>query len=387
MWNETRAARTLGIKFPIIQGPLGGGLSSPMLTAIVSSAGGLGSYGAADLDPGAIRDVVAKVRMATAQPFAINLSIPREPAQTPTVSDFHGAAARFDAYYLELGLEWAGYPLEFGQDYAAQVQAVLDARPPVFSFAFGVPEASILEACRARGIVTVGTATTPDEAVALDRAGVDCIVASGSEAGGEKPSFLKSAEASLIGTFALVPQVVDRVQAPVIAAGGVADGRGVRAALALGAEGVQIGTAFLACEESFASPAYRELLFSEAREETVLTTAFTGRLARSLPNRLSKEMQTHAEPLPNYPVQEWLANRLKATAVAEDRTDLIPLWAGQAAPLIHFRKARALFDALVAQASAQRGGSSPEDGLGVEPEPSITSGLFAPAMFSAGEGA
>ena len=387
MWNETRVARTLGIKFPIIQGPLGGGLSSPMLTAIVSSAGGLGSYGAADLDPGAIRDVVAKVRMATAQPFAINLSIPSETAKAPAAADFHQAAALFDAYYLELGLEWAGYPLEFGQDFAAQVQAVLDTKPAVFSFSYGVPEASILQACRARGIVTIGTATTPDEAVALDRAGVDCIVASGAEAGGQKPSFLKSAEASLTGTFALTPRIVDRVRAPVIAAGGVADGRGVRAALALGAEGVQIGTAFVACDESFASPAYRELLFGEARDETVLTKAFTGRLARSLPNRLSRDMQAHAEAFPDSTVQKWLARRLKAAVIAQDRTDLIPLWAGQAAPLIRFRKARALFDALVAEASVEHGGLEPQDVSSVEPEPSAGLGLFAPAMFAAGQGA
>lgn len=386
MWNETRVARTLGIKFPIIQGPFGGGLSSPMLAAIVSSAGGLGSYGAADLDPGAIRDVVAKVRMATGQPFAINLSIPSQTAKAPAVADFHQAAARFDAYYQELGLEWAGYPLEFGQNYAAQVQAVLDSKPPVFSFSFGVPEASILQACRARGIITVGTATTPDEAVALDRAGVDCIVASGAEAGGQKASFLKSAEASLTGTFALVPQIVDRVQAPVIAAGGVADGRGVRAALALGAEGVQIGTAFVACEESFASPAYRELLFGGARDETVLTKAFTGWLARSLPNRLTRDMQAHAEALPDPMVQTWLASRLKIAAIAQDRTDLIALWAGQAAPLLRFRKARALFDALVAETSVEHGGLETQTALSIEPEPSAASGLFAPPMFSVGQG-
>jgi nitronate monooxygenase len=386
VWNETRVAQTLGIKFPIIQGPLGGGLSSPMLTAIVSSAGGLGSYGAAELDPGAIRDVVAKVRMATAQPFAINLAIPSPTPTAPAVNDFHQAAARFDAYYLELGLQWAAYPLEFGQDYAAQVQAVLDAKPPVFSFSFGVPEASILQACRARGIVTIGTATTPDEAVALDRAGVDCIVASGAEAGGQKPSFLKSAEASLTGVLALVPQVVDRVQAPVIAAGGVADGRGVRAALALGAGGVQIGTAFVACEESFASPAYRELLFGAARGETVLTKAFTGRLARSLPNRLSREMQAHAEALPDPTVQKWLATRLKTAAIAQDRSDLIPLWAGQAAPLIRFRTARALFDALVAEASIEHDRPEPRTASSLAPHAPVATGLLAPGTFSAGQG-
>jgi nitronate monooxygenase len=346
MWNDTGAASRLGIEYPIIQGPFGGGLSTAELTAIVSNAGGLGSYGADSLPPGSIKEVVTEIRSMTDRPFAINLWIPREPAPLPTLDEFEQCLKRLDPYYEELGIGRPARPDRYGQNYEAQIDALLEAAPPIFSFVFGIPEPRVLQACRERGIATIGTATTPDEAVALDQAGVDCIVASGSEAGGHKGAFLKSAEESLMGTFALVPQVVDRVKAPVVAAGGVADSRGIRAALSLGAQGVQIGTAFLACTESGASADYRELL-GKACRDTVLTSVFTGRLARSLHNRFVEEMQACEPDLPLWPIQSWFSGSLKAAAIAQRRTDLIPLWAGQAASLVRSRTAQSLFDDLI----------------------------------------
>ena len=167
---------------------------------------------------------------------------------------------------------------------------LLDAKVPVFSFIFGIPPKEILEECRAKSIVTIGTATTPEEAAALQEAGVDAIVASGFEAGGHRGSFLRAAEDSLTGTFSLVPQIVDMVDVPVIAAGGIADARGVIAALALGAEAVQMGTAFLACEESGASRLHRQALRGKKAGHTALTKGFTGRLARGIHNRLMEEL-------------------------------------------------------------------------------------------------
>ncbi len=246
MWFETEASRRLRIRYPIIQGPFGGGASSASLTATVSNAGGLGSFGVHTFTSPQIAQTAGAIRKLTDKPFALNLWVPKVPLSAPSEAQFEQSLALLDPYYRELGMARPPRPASFGQDFAAQVRAVMEARPAVFSFVFGIPDRSILQECRKSGIVTLGTATTPDEAAALDDAGIDCIVASGFEAGGHRGAFLRPAEESLIGTFALIPQVVDRVKAPVIAAGGIADARGIKAALALGAKGVQIGTAFLA---------------------------------------------------------------------------------------------------------------------------------------------
>jgi nitronate monooxygenase len=351
MWHETKASQRLGIQYPIVQGPFGGGASSAALTATVANAGGLGSYGVHTFTPRQIAAVAEDIRKLTDKPFALNLWIPKDNGPDPSAEDFERNFARFDPYYRELGIARPARPESFGQDFDAQIRAVLEARPAVFSFVFGVPDQSILRECQRRDIATIGTATTPDEAVALDNAGVDCIVASGFEAGGHRGAFLRPAEESLIGTFALIPQVVDRVKTPIIAAGGIADARGIKAALALGAQGVQIGTAFLACDESSASAAHRELLFAQAGRDTVLTKAFTGRLARSIRNRFTEDMKAHEPKLPPFPVQSWFAGTLKDPSVAQGRTDLLSLSAGQSAGLLRHKAAKALFDELIFEMS------------------------------------
>lgn len=353
MWFETDVSRRLGIRYPIIQGPFGGGPSSATLAATVSNAGGLGSFGVHTLTPVQITQTADDIRKLTSKPFGLNLWIPQGDPPCPSEDEFERSVAALDTYYREFGIARPERPGTFGQDYEAQVRAVLDARPAVFSFVFGIPDPSILRECRERSIVTLGTATTPDEAVALDAAGVDCIVASGFEAGGHRGAFLRPAEESLIGTFALIPQVADRVKAPVIAAGGIADARGIRAALALGAQGVQIGTAFLACKESAATHSHRELLFDRRAGDTVLTKVFTGRLARSIRNRFADEMKARESELAPFPLQMWLAGALKVASVARGSTDFISLSAGQAAPLLRRRGrgAQELFDELVFEMS------------------------------------
>jgi nitronate monooxygenase len=199
MWNRNRAAERLGVEYPIVQGPFGGGLSSTRLSATVSNAGGLGSYGADGLSGEAIIGLVAELRSMTAKPFAVNLWIPREAVTPPDAAEFDRNLGRLDAYYRALGIARPARPERYGQDFECQVRALLEASPPVFSFVYGVPDVSILAACREKGIVTVGTATTPAEGVALDRAGVDCIVASGVEAGGHKGAFLRPVEECLMG--------------------------------------------------------------------------------------------------------------------------------------------------------------------------------------------
>jgi nitronate monooxygenase len=236
---------------------------------------------------------------------------------------------------------------------------LLDANVPVFSFIVGIPPREILEECRTKGIVTIGAATTPDEAAALQEAGVDAIVASGFEAGGHRGSFLRSAEDSLTGTFSLVPQIVDIVDVPVIAAGGIGDARGVIAALALGAEAVQMGTVFLACEESGASLLHRQALRGKKAGHTALTKGFTGRLARGIHNRLMEELNRQGTEILPYPLQRGLVRNLAIPAEAAGRSDLVPMWAGQSANLSTCTDVSAFLTSLVEEVSEIAGPINP----------------------------
>src|SRR5476649_2885814 len=260
-WTRNRLTEKLGIDYPLIQGPLGG-LSSQRLTAAVSNFSGLGSFGAHGLAPEAIQDVIAQIRSLTSKPFAMNLwvSMEDEGARTSDEGAFNRSLAPLAVHLAALAAPRPAYKPYSPTRFEGQARVLMDANVPAFSFIYGVPPTEILDECRAKGIVTIGTATTPDEAAVLQDAGVNAIVASGFEAGGHRSSFLRSAEDSLTGTFSLIPQIADVVDVPVIAAGGIADARGVIAALALGAEAVQMGTVFLACEESGASLLHRQAL-------------------------------------------------------------------------------------------------------------------------------
>lgn len=345
-WPRTRLPVALGVRHPIIQGPFGSGLSSVELAAAVSNAGGLGSFGVHHLEPDQIAATIKALRSRIGAPFAVNLWVSTHdvPEAEITPERWAAAVAALRPYSDELGAEPPARPSRFAPSFAEQVEAVLAARPPVFSWVYGIPEAGVLEALRERGIVTIGTAITPDEAVALDEAGVDVIVASGAEAGGHRVAFLDEPEESLVGTMALIPIVAGEVAAPVVAAGGIADARGIVAALALGAEGVQLGTAFLATEQSGAPQAHKDALHSPAARRTSLTRAFTGRLARGIANRFAAE-----PPLLPFPYQAHLVRPLREAALAQGRTDVLALWSGQAAPLLRERDAVALLQTLLAE--------------------------------------
>jgi len=350
MDSKISAAEILGIRHPIIQGPFGGGLSTVALATAVSRMGGLGSFGAHVVEPARIGDLAAALRAETDGAFALNLWVSDhdEGGDSMTPAAFDHAYARFEHWYRELGVAKPAMPKRYHPCYEQQVEALLEARPPVFSFVFGVPERKILAHCRQRGIVTIGAATTVAEAEALATSGVDLIVATGAEAGGHRPSFLRPAEESLMGTFTLVQLVADRVKTPVIAAGGIADARGVHAAQALGASAAQVGTAFLACAESGADGRHREKLFSADARDTTLTRSFSGRLARGLRNRWSTEFEHAPGAILPFPVQSWFASGLRAAALAAGRDDLISLWGGQIAPNLKHRRAADVMEALLA---------------------------------------
>jgi nitronate monooxygenase len=347
-WKASRAAKALGIQYPIVQGPFGG-LSSTSLTAEVANAGGLGSFGALNLSPARIKETVQEIRELTTHPFSVNLWVSTfdEDAQCASREQLQRSAERMHAYFADLGLPMPPLPELPEHQFDAQVKALLEARPPVASFIFGIPPAEVLRECAQLGIVTIGTATTAYEAKAIADAGMNLVVASGFEAGGHRGSFLGSAEASLTGSLALIPQVTDEVSIPVIAAGGITDGRGVAAALILGADAVQIGTAFLVCEGSGISPLHREILFTEAAKRTSVTRHFSGRMARGFRNRFVEDMEDSAhEPLP-YPLQRALLHPYAQEALKQGRDDLLALWAGQGAPLIRHRQVSTLMKSLI----------------------------------------
>jgi nitronate monooxygenase len=349
-WNQNRLTAMLGIEYPIIQGPLGG-LSSQRLTAAVSNCGGLGSFGAHGLQPDAIKDVIAEIRSLTSKPFAMNLwvSMEDESAETVNENGFNRSLAPLVADFAALGTPLPTYRPYSPKRFEDQARVLLDAKVPAFSFIYGIPASDILQECRKKGIVTIGVATTPDEAATLQEAGVNAIVASGFEAGGHRGSFLRPPEDSLTGTLSLVPQVVDIVDVPVIAAGGIGDARGVIAALALGAEAVQMGTVFLACEESGASRLHRDTLRRRNAGHTALTKGFTGRLARAIHNRVMENLNRNGTEILPYPLQRELVRNLTIAAEAAGRADLVPMWAGQSANLSTCTDASAFLSSLIAE--------------------------------------
>jgi nitronate monooxygenase len=342
------ATRRLGIEHPIVQGPFGGGLSTTTLAATVSNLGGLGSFGAYHLAATEIAPLVNQIRSRTSRPFAINLWVSDHDRGGATLTDdeFEATYSLYESSYRELGVPKPRRPPAFFQSFEDQAWALIEAAPPVFSFVFGVPSAEILAACRKRNIVTIGTATSIAEAALLDEAGVDLIVATGFEAAGHRPSFVRRAEDCLMGTFALTQLVSDRVRTPVIAAGGIVDGRGARAAFALGAHAVQLGTAFLACEESGATAQHREVLFS-ARADTRLTRTYTGRLARGIPNRVVEHFEARGKDLPPFPIHSWFVAKLRAADAVAGRSDFLSLYASQSAPNLKHRSATALMHSLI----------------------------------------
>lgn len=347
---ETEATRRLGLRYPIIQGPFGGGQSTEVLAATVSNLGGLGSYGAHALSPDQIGQVVGKIKSLTSGAFNMNLWVSdHDPGgQAISQADFDHAFEFYAPYFRELGVDKPTLPARFHQSFADQIDALIEAAPPVISFIFGLPSPAVIAACRQRDIVTIATITSIAEARMAEDAGIDVIVATGFEAGGHRPSFLASAEDSLMGTLVLTPLVADRVKVPVIAAGGIVDGRGIRAVLALGAQAVQIGTAFLACEESAATPQHRAILLGERVQPTTLSRSYTGRLSRSIANRWSEDMKKHTERILPFPIQNWLTSHLRAAALKAGRPDLISFASGQAAPNLRHRTATQLMQALIA---------------------------------------
>jgi len=350
MWNNTRITELLGIPYPILQGPMGGGFSTPELLAAVSESGGLGSFGAYTLTPEEMQEADKKIKTFTSKPHNINLWVSDVDQRLAGYSseDITRLTAIFKPYFEELSIQFPELNPDIPSKFEQQVEAVFRIKPAVFSFIFGIPSAAILNEAKKLGIKTVGAATTLDEALALEEAKVDAIVAAGFEAGGHRPSFLKPAHQSLNGVFALVQQMKAKIKTPVVAAGGIADGKGIAAALTLGADAVQIGTAFLVTEESNAMPAHKAALFSDETKNTVLSKSLTGRMGRMIRNRISEDVTYEMEVLP-FPLQTRLMAPLRAAALEQGKPGLANFWCGQNAVNLKHTKATDLMQSLIGE--------------------------------------
>lgn len=349
MWPRNDLLRRLGVEHPIIQAPMAGGPSTPALVAAVSAAGALGSFAGGYLSPDAIRAAIREIRRLTDRPFALNLFVPEPGARPIDPEEIARANEALRPFREELGLP-PPPGLPGPPRFPDQLAVALEEKVPVFSFTFGSLPAEEVRRLHAAGTLVLGTATNLKEGRILEGAGVDAVVAQGSEAGGHRGTFAGPSEEGLIGTMALVPQLAGRLRVPVIAAGGIMDGRGIVAALALGAQAAQMGTAFLAAAESGAHPRHKEALLHPAEEDrTALTRAFTGRLARGVRNRFMIEMERRGAILP-YPAQGTLTQDIRLASARAERADFMSLWAGQGASLATARSAGEIVRDLVEQA-------------------------------------
>jgi len=347
----TTLLQRLNITLPIFQGPMTGS-DTPQLAAAVSQAGGLGFLGCGMRSPQAMADAAAAVRAATGKPFGMNLFV----LETPRPDDAEVAAAmdRLAPLYAQFGLR-PERPARWCEDFTAQFEALIAARPTVASFTFGILSGAQVRRLKSEaGSFVIGTATTVAEALAWQEVGADAVVASGMEAGGHRGTFLGDWDGSQIGTLALVPACVDALKIPVIAAGAIMDGRGIAAAQALGAQAVQMGTAFLACPESGIGPAYRAALARADATQTRITRSFSGRPARGITNAMMARLQPLEHTWPAYPVHNALMATLRRAAAEADDSDYLALWAGQGVAAARALPAAALVQELVREWHAAR---------------------------------
>jgi nitronate monooxygenase len=329
------------------------GANLAALAIAVAEAGGLGSLPCALLSPARVRAEVATFRAATSKPLNVNFFCHRAPGADPAREE--AWARRLGSYYSELGAEPTPWPGRAAFDEAA-CALVEELGPAVVSFHFGLPGAALLARVKATGAKVLASATTVDEARWLADRGCDAVIAQGYEAGGHRGTFLGGDVATQVGTMALVPQVVDAVEVPVIAAGGIGDARGIVAAFALGAAAVQLGTAYLLCPEATVSAAYRAALRATGADGTALTNVFTGRPARGVVNRLVREVGPMSPLAPEFPLAGGAVAPLRAKAEAAGSIDFSPLWSGQAARLGRALPAGELTKRLAAEALAKLAG-------------------------------
>lgn len=330
---QTGICHLFGIEVPIVQAGMAGGPATAKLAAAVSEAGGLGTLGAAYMEPESLRKAIVEIQETTVKPFAVNIFASKDEDDFSRLAEVQRALAPFRK---ELMIEEP--QITSSADWSRQqFDICVELGVPVVSTAFGLLEAGQMKAAKAAGIKIIAMATTVEEAELAEKSGVDAVVAQGSEAGGHRGTFSLAThpEGAQIGTLSLVPQIVDAVKIPVIAAGGIADGRGLVAALALGAGAVQIGTRFLLAAEAGTHPAYQQKVIDANEEQTIITKSFSGRPARAIKNRFLAEFEeTGTRPLP-FPSHNTVTRDIRTAAAKEGNSEFMSLWAGQSLRLVN----------------------------------------------------
>lgn len=335
---------------PIIQGPMAGGNNTPAQVAAVSNAGALGSLACSLLPPETIREQTAQIRALTERPFCLNFFV----QSTPAPSDEEVARAKewLKPIWSSLGWTELPTPAKWCEDFSAQFETLLELRPAVASFTFGILSEEQIVRLHDAGIFVIGTITHVDEALAWESRGADAVIASGVESGGHRGTFIGAQEDAQLKAFELLPLVVAAVNIPVIAAGGIMDGADIRRALNAGAQAVQMGTAFLVGDESSIHPAYKQRLLTAGNQPTRLTRTFSGRYARGLENRFMREMASIERQLLLYPIQNALTSPIRAEAAKRGETELMSLWCGTGVARARPMAAAQLVETLLAEISA-----------------------------------
>jgi nitronate monooxygenase len=292
MWPVTSITKKLGIQYPIIQAPMAGGATTPELVAAVSNAGGLGSFAAGYLMPDDIRSAIRKIRELTKNPFSVNLFIPEK--HHVTADEMNAMCNILGECCFDLKIKIEPLKPPYSHSFEDQMNILLEENVPIFSFTFGIPNADWISKFKNKNTVLIGTATNLEEALLLEKNQIDFIVAQGSEAGDHRGTFIGKAEKSLTKLLSLIPEMINHTKTPIIAAGGIMDADSIMSAMKLGASAVQMGTAFLSCYESGIHPKYKEKLLTLKNDETTLTRAFSGKMARGIKNKFITLMELHA---------------------------------------------------------------------------------------------
>lgn len=329
---KNQLTELLKIEYPIIQAPMAGGTTTSDFVAEVSNCGALGTIGAGYMTPSQIREQIREIKKLTNKSFGINLFVPND--FIVNENEISKSSELLQPFNEELNIKQNDRILvqninSFNETFHEQIKVIIEEGVPICSFTFGLPSKEMIKELKLHNIILIGTATTVNEAIEIEKSGMDLIVVQGSEAGGHRGNFLNNNEESLIGLMSLIPQVVDQVSIPVIAAGGIMDGRGLMASLCLGAKAVQMGTAFLTCNESGAHEVHKNAILNSTEDQLVLTRAFSGKWARGIENKFITEMRKYEADLPEFPVQNSITQTIRKASSVQNNKEFMSLWSGQ----------------------------------------------------------
>ncbi len=348
----TEVTKRLKIKYPIIQAPMAGGITTSELVAAVSNSGGLGMIGAGYLTPAQLREQIREVKALTLNPFGVNVFVPGEFTISQNEIDFANEKLRSIKTQLNIVEDSVKLPdyRKLIETFDEHLEIIIEEKVSICSFTFGIPSKKVIRGLKEHQIILIGTATTVREALENEENGMDMVVVQGSEAGGHRGNFINSHQESMIGLMSFIPQAVDCVRIPVIAAGGIMDGRGLMAAICLGAKAVQMGTAFLTCKESGAHTLHKEAILQSDEDQVILTRAFSGKWARGIKNPFISTMHEDEASFPAFPVQNTLTQSIRKGSAAQNNPDYMSLWSGQSPRLAMIQTAEELIKDIMSQA-------------------------------------